>query len=255
MRSIDLNADVGEGGDDEALLPFISLANVACGAHAGDAETMRRLVGQAVAHHVSIGAHPGYADREGFGRRPMSLSPADLSDLLLGQIETLDGIAEREGTSITHIKPHGALYNQAEHDDDLAAQIVTTLRRYRRRLRLLGRAGSAMERAANSVAWPFRAEAFADRRYRTDGSLVPRTESGAVITQSDAVVEQVRTLVLDGEVVLRDGTRVPVTFESLCLHGDTPGARELVRRIRQELDRLGVSVSAPDPSRPRSTGD
>lgn len=255
MRSIDLNADVGEGGDDEALMPFISSANVACGVHAGDAETMRKLVVQAVAHHVRIGAHPGYADREGFGRRPMSLGPADLSDLLLTQIETLDGIARREGTSITHVKPHGALYNQAERDDDLAARIVTTLGGYRRRLRLLGRAGSAMERAANSVAWPFRAEAFADRRYCADGSLVPRTESGAVITQSDAVVEQVRTLVLDGEAVLRDGTRVPVTFESLCLHGDTPGARELVRRIRQELDRLGVSVSAPDPSRAQSPGD
>ena len=245
MRSIDLNADVGEGGDDEALLPFISSANIACGAHAGDTETMRRVVGQAIACDVSIGAHPGYADREGFGRRPMQLTHVRLLDLLLTQIETLDGIAEREGTSITHVKPHGALYNQAEHDDDLAARIVAALRAYRRPLRLLGRAGSAMERAAKKAAWPFLAEAFADRRYRADGSLVPRAESGAVITQSDAVVEQVRGLVVDGEAILRDGTRVPVTFESLCLHGDTPGARELVRTIRQELVRLGVMVEAP----------
>ncbi len=245
MRSIDLNADVGEGGDDEALLPLISSANVACGAHAGDSETMGRVVSQAIAHGVRVGAHPGYADREGFGRRPMQLTQARLLDLLLTQIERLDGIAEREGAPITHVKPHGALYNQAEHDGDLAARIVASLRLYRRPLRLLGRAGSAMERAAHEAAWPFLSEAFAERRYRADGSLVPRAEPGAVITQSDAVVEQVRSLVVDGEVVLRDGTRVPVTFESLCLHGDTPGARELAQRIRQELDRLRVMVEAP----------
>lgn len=247
MRSVDLNADVGEGGDDEALLPFISSANIACGAHAGDADTMRRVIGQAITHRVSVGAHPGYADREGFGRRPMQLAPAQLSELVLSQVEALDVIAEREGVRISHVKPHGALYNQAELDDELAAQLLSTLRAYRRPLRLLGRAGSAMERVAKQAAWPFLAEAFADRRYRANGSLVSRAEPDAVITQSDAVAAQVRGLVVEGEAVLRDGTRVPVTFETLCLHGDTPGAPGLVRVIRQELDRLGVSVAAPEP--------
>jgi UPF0271 protein len=245
VRSIDLNADVGEGGDDEALLPFVSSANIACGAHAGDAETMRRVVRLAIARGVQVGAHPGYADREGFGRRPMRLTAAGLRELLINQIETLDEIAHAEGTSIMHVKPHGALYNQAERDDDLAAGIVATLQAYHRPLRLLARAGSALERAASAAGWPFLREAFADRRYRGDGSLVPRTETGAVITQSDAVVEQVRSLAVSGEAVLYDGTRVPITFESLCLHGDTPGAHELAIRIRQELDRLGVSVAAP----------
>jgi UPF0271 protein len=245
VRSIDLNADVGEGGDDEPLLPFISSANVACGAHAGDAETMRRVVRQAIAGGVKVGAHPGYADREGFGRRPMRLTGPGLRELLLTQVETLDEIAEGEGASVVHVKPHGALYNQAEHDEDLAAGIVGSLGAYRRPLHLLARAGSAMERAAGKAGWPFVAEAFADRRYRADGSLLPRTDAGAVITQSDAVVEQVRALVLGGGAVLPDGTRVPITFESLCLHGDTPGARDLVRLIRNELDRLGVAVAAP----------
>ena len=245
MRSIDINADVGEGGKDEALLPFVSSANIACGAHAGDAETMRRVLRMAIAGGVQVGAHPGYADREGFGRRPMRLTEAGLRELLINQIETLDEIAQGEGASVMHVKPHGALYNQAEDDDDLATGIVAALRAYRRPLRLLARAGSAMERAAKAAAWPFLREAFADRRYRPDGSLMPRPARGALITQGDEVVEQVRSLVLRGEVLLDDGTRVLIAFESLCLHGDTPGAHELAIRIRQELDRLDVLVAAP----------
>src|SRR5438445_6714878 len=183
MRSIDINADVGEGGKDEALLPFVSSASIACGGHAGDAETMRRVLRMAIAGGVQVGAHPGYADREGFGRRPMRLTEAGLRELLINQIETLDQIAQSEGTSIVHVKPHGALYNQAEDDDDLATGIVAALRAFHRPLRLLARAGSAMVRAAKAAACPFLRDAFADPRYRPNASLTRPPQRGALITK------------------------------------------------------------------------
>ena len=242
-----MNADVGEGQpeSDEALLALVTSANVACGRHAGDVQTMRATVALAVNHGVAVGAHPGYDDREGFGRRRMQLSTADIKDLLLSQLDALDAIAQSEGTGIRHVKPHGALYNQAEADDTLAAAIVAAVRAFDPELRLVGRAGSAMARAATAVGHPFTPEAFADRRYRGDGSLLSRSEPGAVLTVPDDVARQVQSLITHGEVVASDGSRVPVAFETLCLHGDTPGSVLLATRIRQELHALGVSVSAP----------
>ncbi|MDQ6713399.1 MAG: LamB/YcsF family protein [Candidatus Dormibacteraeota bacterium] len=247
MRELDLNADVGEGDRqaDEALLPLVTSANIACGLHAGDAQTMLATVGLARRHGVAVGAHPGFDDREGFGRRPRHLAAAEINTLILHQLGALEAIARSEGTTLRHVKPHGALYNQAEGDDALAAAIITAIRAFDRRLRLVGRAGSAMARAAAAVGHPFTAEAFADRRYRPDGSLLPRSEPGAVLTAPDDVARQVRRLVTDGEVLASDGSRVPVAFETLCLHGDTPGSAALAARIRRELHALGVSVSAP----------
>jgi UPF0271 protein len=212
VREIDLNADVGEGDPeaDEALLLLVTSANVACGLHAGDAYSMRATVGLAMRHSVAVGAHPGYDDREGFGRRPMQLSAADIKDLVLYQLGALDAIARSEGAIVRHVKPHGALYNQAETDDALAAAIIG-----------------------------------ADRRYRADGTLMPRSEPGAVLTDPEEVARQVRSLVTRGEVVAGDGSHLPVAFETLCLHGDTPGSAALGARIRRELHALGVSVSAP----------
>jgi UPF0271 protein len=252
VRQLDLNADVGEGDaeSDKALLPLVTSANVACGLHAGNAETMRATVSLAVRHGVAVGAHPGYDDREGFGRRPMRLSAAEIKDLLLYQLGALDAIALAERAVLRHVKPHGALYNQAAADAALAVAIVAAVRVFDPTLRLVGPARSAMERAAQSIGHPFTPEAFADRRYRPDGSLVSRSEPGAVLTDPEEVARQVQTLVTLGEVVSSDGSRLPIAFETLCLHGDTPGSALLAARIRQELTALGVSVSAP-----RSPGD
>lgn len=247
MRQLDLNADVGEGDPetDEALLALVTSANVACGLHAGDPQTMRATVALAVRSGVAVGAHPGFDDREGFGRRPQQLTAVEIRELLLNQLIALDAIARAEGTTLHHVKPHGALYNQAETDGPLAVAIVAAVRAFDPALRLVGRAGSAMEQAARAVGHPFTAEAFADRRYRLDGALLPRSEPGAVLTDPEEVARQVRGLVTDGEVFASDGSRVAVSFGTLCVHGDTPGAATLARRVRQELDALGVSVSTP----------
>jgi UPF0271 protein len=247
VRQLDLNADVGEGdpATDAALLPLVSSANIACGFHAGDAQTMRATVAMAIRSGVAVGAHPGFNDREGFGRRPQQLTDGEIRDLLLTQLGALDAIARVAGTTLRHVKPHGALYNQAETDAALAAAIVGAIRAFDPTLRLVGRAGSAMEQAARAASHPFTAEAFADRLYRSDGTLLPRSEPGAVLTDPEVVARQVRSLVTDGGVTASDGSRVAVWFGTLCVHGDTPAAATLARRIRQELGALGVSVSTP----------
>lgn len=247
MRQLDLNADVGEGDSDAdaALLPLVTSANIACGRHAGDPGTMRTTVALAVRHGVAVGAHPGYNDRANFGRRPMHLSAADLNDLLVEQLVAIDAIARSEGAILRHVKPHGALYNQAETDGALADAIIGAIRAFDPNLRLVGRARSAMADSAAAVGHPFTAEAFADRRYRADGSLVPRSQPGALLTDPEEVARQVRWLVTHGEVLASDGSHLPIAFETLCLHGDTPGSAVLAVQIRQELSALGVGVSAP----------
>ena len=246
MRAIDLNADLGEGLPevDQALMPLISSANIACGLHAGNYESISRTVALAVHHGVAVGAHPGYHDQEHFGRREQQLSADQIKSLLIYQLGALDAFARVEGASLHHVKPHGALYNQAERDLDLAIAIVAGIRAFEPNLPLLGRAGSAMQEAASAQRHGFIAEAFADRRYRADGSLAPRSEAGSVLDNPDDVAKQVRSLVTQGEVLASDGSRVQVSFDSLCLHGDTPGAPALATRVRRELQDLGVSVSA-----------
>lgn len=248
MRTLDLNADVGEGaGDDAALIPLISSANIACGAHAGDPGIMRESVALAVRHGVAVGAHPGYFDREHFGRQPMHLDERQVIDLVLYQVGALDAIAAVTGAEVIHVKPHGALYNQAEVDERLAHALVRAIQSYPRRVRLVGRAGSAMEHAAREAAVPFVAEAFADRRYRRDGTLAPRSQAGSVLEDPEAVAAQVRRLAGHGEVEADDGTRVRLAFETLCLHGDTPGAARLAQRVRQVLAELGITVAPIGP--------
>jgi UPF0271 protein len=230
-------------------MPLITSANVACGGHAGDPQTMRATVVLAARHGVAIGAHPGYVDREQFGRRPMTLDEPQVVELILDQVGALDAIAAAEGSVVVHVKPHGALYNQAEVDDRLARSLVKAVQRCPRRLALVGRAGSAMERAARAAGLPFRAEAFADRRYRADGALVSRSEPGSVLEDPGLVAAQVTRLVRDGDVETNDGSRIPVAFETLCLHGDTPGAVTLARKVRQVLADLGVAVAPIGPGR------
>lgn len=244
---LDINADVGEGMPDvdAAMMPFLTSANIACGLHAGDPQTMAATAALAARHGVALGAHPGYDDREGFGRRPRNLNPEQVMNLVLFQIGALDAIAAPLGGDLHHVKPHGALYNDAARDRSVAVAIIAGIRAFHPVLRLVGLAGSAMEEAARALGHPFTAEAFADRRYRSDGSLLPRSQSGAVLTDPDDVAAQVRRLVTENEVVADDGTHVKISFESLCLHGDTPGAPALAARVRRELEGLGAAVSAP----------
>ena len=206
---------------------------------------MRATVLLAMRNNVAVGAHPGFDDREGFGRRPQHLTSNEIRELLVSQLSALDAIARTEGATLRHVKPHGALYNQAETDGALADAIVAAIRAFDPALRLVGRAGSAMEKAARAAGHPFTAEAFADRRYRADGTLAPRSDAGAVLIDPAEVTCQVRSLVTDSEVRASDGSRLAVSFGTLCVHGDTPGAVTLARRIRQELAALGVSVSTP----------
>jgi len=242
--SIDLNADVGEGCDDEALLPFLTSANVACGMHAGTPGLMDRTVALALARGIRVGAHPGYADRENFGRIEIDLSPEDVENLVLYQVAALDGFVRSRGGRLAHVKAHGALYNRAARDLDLARAIARGVRRYRDDLVLVGLAGSRMLAAAEEIGLPSAGEAFADRRYLPNGSLMPRKQPGSVLTDPAEAAEQAVHIARDGFVTTSDGSRLPVSARTLCLHGDTPGAPRIARSVREGLEREGVRISA-----------
>ena len=238
--SIDLNADVGEGMDDAALLPFVTSANVACGLHAGDPTVMDRTVSLALSHGVRVGAHPGYADREHFGRAAVEL-PAD-------SIENLVLYRSRGGT-LTHVKPHGALYHRGAEFPDVARAIAEAVRRFRTTLVLVGAAGSMLIEAGRDAELAVAEEAFADRRYMSDGSLVPRTQPDAVLTDPDEVADQAVLLARDRVAYAADGSRVSVRADTLCLHGDTPGVEALARRIHDRFRSEGIRIAPLEPGR------
>ncbi|WP_042365448.1 LamB/YcsF family protein [Streptacidiphilus neutrinimicus] len=252
---MDLNADLGEGfgrwtlTDDEALLSVVTSANVACGFHAGDPATMRRVCEGAVAHGVRIGAQVSYRDLAGFGRRAMDVPRAELADELTYQIGALEVFARAAGAAgVAYVKPHGALYNRSVRDEDQAAAVVDAViafaRAYGRELPVLGLPGSALLRRAAAAGLPTVAEAFADRAYTPEGTLVPRTEPGAVLHDPDAVVAQALAVAVAGEAATVAGAKVAVTADSLCLHGDTPGAAALAVRVRNALEAAGVTIEA-----------
>lgn len=242
--AMDLNADVGEGMDDSALLPYLTSANVACGLHAGDAATMDATVARALALGVSVGAHPGYPDRENFGRIPMEMSPDSIEKLVLYQISALDGFVRSRGGSLAHVKPHGALYHAGAGSAEVASAIARGVRRARRDLAVVCQPGSKLLAAARREGLPAAAEAFADRRYRADGTLVSRLQAGALLTDPDEAADQALHLARDRYVIAEDGSRVVVEAETICLHGDTPGAPEFARRIRELFQREGIEVAA-----------
>jgi UPF0271 protein len=246
MPSIDLNADVGEGyGQDAELMPLLSSANIACGWHAGDADTMRRTVRLALAYGVAIGAHPGYPDREHFGRREMYLPAATLYAAMLEQIGTLAEIVQAEGARLAHVKPHGALYNQAARDRTLAETLAAAVRECDPTLRLVGLAGGELIAAGRRAGLAVTAEAFADRRYQADGNLVPRSQPGALIENEAEALAQALALAQHGQAIAQDGSPLQLHADSLCLHGDSPHALAFARRIRQALERAGVAIQAP----------
>ncbi|MEV0604613.1 5-oxoprolinase subunit PxpA [Streptomyces sp. NPDC050315] len=247
---IDLNADLGEGfgrwqlTDDDSLLSVVTSANVACGFHAGDPSTMRRVCETAAERGVRIGAQVSYRDLAGFGRRAMDVPPDELADEIAYQIGALEVFARAAGSRVAYVKPHGALYNRAVHDTEQAGAIVAGIRRAAGPLPVLGLPGSQLHAAARAAGLPTVTEAFADRAYTAAGTLVPRREPGAVVHDPDTVVKRSLGLARDHAVTSLDGERVEVDVQSLCLHGDTPGAATLARRVREELTAAGVRVAA-----------
>ncbi|MFK0216326.1 MULTISPECIES: LamB/YcsF family protein [unclassified Streptomyces] len=247
---IDLNADLGEGfgrwtlTDDEQLLSVVTSANVACGFHAGDAATMRRVCALAAAGGVRIGAQVSYRDLAGFGRRAMDVPAAELAAEVAYQIGALEVFARAAGSRVSYVKPHGALYNRVVRDAEQAAAVVEGVVLADRTLPVLGLPGSRLHEAAEAAGLPVVTEAFGDRAYRADGSLLPRGQEGAVVTDPDEVVERSLSLARSGVVTAHCGSTVAVRARSLCLHGDTPGAVGLARRVRERLEASGVPVAA-----------
>ena len=247
-HSVDLNSDLGESfgawsmGDDAALLRVVSSANVACGFHAGDASTMLATCREAAANGVTIGAHVSYRDLAGFGRRAMDVPPGELRDEVLYQLAALTGLARVAGTAVRYVKPHGALYNRIVRDEAQANAVVDAVVAFDPSLALLGLAGSAVERAAGEAGLRFVREAFVDRGYRADGTLVPRAEPGSLLSDADAIAARAVRMVTEGRVTAADGTDIDVQVDSLCVHGDTPGAVAMARAVRKALAAAGVAV-------------
>ena len=248
---IDLNCDMGESfgawpmGNDEAVLEHVTSANIACGFHGGDPRTMQKTVAAAMARGVRIGAHPGFQDLVGFGRRNMQITPAEAYAIVVYQVGALSGFARAAGTRLHHVKAHGALYNMAVRDAALAEAIARAVRDVDSGLIFFGLAGSPMIGIAESLGLRVASEVFADRTYQDDGSLTPRTQPGAMIEDADVAVAQVKRMVLDGRVRSVSGRDVPVRADTLCIHGDQPGAVAFARRIRAELAAVGARVEAP----------
>jgi UPF0271 protein len=247
---MDLNSDLGEGfgvwrlGDDEALLGVVTSANVACGFHAGDPRTMRAVCNLAAAHGVAIGAQVSYRDLAGFGRRFIDVDPVELADDVLYQIGALSAFAAAAGTRVAYVKPHGALYNAVVHHAAQAAAVVSGVRAWGD-LPVLGLPGSEFLSAASAAGLRTVHEAFADRGYTPEGTLVSRREPGALLTDTAAVVERAVRLATDREIVAVDGTVIDASaVESLCLHGDTPGAVLHARAVRAALEDVGVTLAS-----------
>lgn len=248
-RSIDLNSDLGEGygawsmGDDAAMLDIVSSANLACGFHAGDPLTIRTVLAQAAARGVAVGAHVSYPDRVGFGRRAMDLAPAELSADVIYQIGALMGLARASGTRLAHVKPHGALYNAIAHDARQADAVIAAIRDIDPSLALVGLAGTPVLDRAARAGLPVVSEVFADRAYGPDGQLVSRRDPGAVLHDPDAVAARVLRMAVEGVVEAVDGSILPVRADSICVHGDSPGAVAMALRIRETLASAGIAIA------------
>ncbi len=248
MLSVDLNCDMGESfgpwemGNDAQLMNYVSSVNIACGFHAGDAATMRRTVEMAIEKGVAVGAHPGYQDLQGFGRRPMSLSPQEIFDIVLYQISALKGICEASGGKLRHVKPHGALYNQAAKDRPLAQAIAKAVQKIDADLIFYGLAGSFLISEAERAGLRTASEVFADRTYRTDGSLTPRSEPNALIENTEQAISQVLQMLTSQTVTAATGETVQIKADTICIHGDGEHAIDFARHIRRTLDEKGIAV-------------
>jgi 5-oxoprolinase (ATP-hydrolysing) subunit A len=250
MRAIDLNSDLGESfgpwkmGDDGAMLDVVTSANVACGFHAGDPAGILRTLSAAAARNVAVGAHVGYRDLAGFGRRNMDPSSEELVGDVIYQIGALKGLARAAGTSVTYVKPHGALYNTIAFDARQAADVITAIQAVDPELVLMALAGSPLVERAQAAGLRVVAEAFADRAYTADGQLVSRREPGAVLHDAEEVAERMVKLVREGVITSIDGKPTRIKADSICVHGDSPGAVEMARRVRLRLHEAGITIAA-----------
>jgi 5-oxoprolinase (ATP-hydrolysing) subunit A len=243
MPTIDLNCDMGEGfGNDAELMKYISSANVACGFHAGDAQTMRTTVQLALEHDVAIGAHPGYRDPENFGRNPINISSKEVFDIVVEQLEVMADICNELGAALHHVKPHGALYNQAAGDNELAAAIAEAVFNFDQGLILYGLSGSCLISAAETIGLRTASEVFADRTYQVDGSLTPRNRSNALITDRGVAVAQVLQMIRSGSVTAVSGQPVPIKADTVCIHGDGEHAVDFARSLRRTLEEFAIEV-------------
>lgn len=247
--SVDLNSDLGEGfgawtlGDDDAMLELVTSANIACGFHAGDPTTLLATCESAATRGVRIGAQVGYRDLAGFGRRFIDVSPKDLTADVIYQVGALDGLARVAGSRVTYVKPHGALYNAIVHHRRQARAVVAAVVAYDSSLPVLGLPGSVFLEEAREAGLDVVAEAFADRAYTAEGTLVPRTESGAVLHDPTLVAERVRRMVVDGELDAVDGSTLKVAAASVCVHGDSPAAVDMAVAIRALLESSDVEIT------------
>jgi len=248
MQRIDLNCDMGEipeaiaDGSQEALMQWITSVNIACGGHAGDSQTMEATIRQAQRHNVTIGAHPGYPDRENFGRLELKLSPSRIADSVFEQVTALAEIAARLEANIRHVKPHGALYNQAVHNAAIAAAIAEGVARWNSEVVLVGLAGSPMLDVFRRVGFTVAAEAFADRLYEPDGTLRSRKFDDALISDPDAAGKQAVSIATHGRLLARGGKQISVRAQTLCIHGDTPSSDKIAAAVSQALRAASVSV-------------
>ena len=248
MYRIDLNCDMGESfgnyslGNDHQILDFVTSANIACGYHAGDPSVMRATVLLALAKGVAIGAHPGYPDLQGFGRRYMNITPEEVRDMVVYQVGALDAFVRAEGGSMRHVKAHGALYNAAAVEADLAEAIAQAVHSVDPELILVGLSGSELVSAGEAVGLPTASEAFADRTYQDDGTLTPRTRPDALIDEDEKAVRQTIRLAREGGVRSQGGAEVEVQADTICIHGDGPHALSFARSIREGLEAAGIEV-------------
>jgi UPF0271 protein len=249
MKSIDLNADVGEGigaasvASDAELLALVSSANISCGAHAGDTATIRAVIEQAIRLGCALGAHPSFPDPENFGRHELEMSPAEIQACVTEQVALLQGLVQQFGGTLRHVKPHGALYNLAARTKPVAEAIVQGIKTINPQLIVVGFAGSCLVDAAEAARMKTAHEAFADRAYQADGALAPRSLPGSVYHDPERVGEQVRQI-LAGTVQAIDGSFLKLRADTICLHGDTPGAWEFARRTHTMLSQEGYSIRA-----------
>jgi UPF0271 protein len=248
MKRIDLNCDMGEvpeaiaDGTQEALLRSVTSVNIACGGHAGDEQTMKTTIEQALRWKVAIGAHPGYADRANFGRLELKLQPKQIASSVFEQVRALAEVAERCGARIGHVKPHGALYNQAVHNREIAEAITEGVARWRRDVVLVGLAGSPMLDVFNNAGFTVAAEAFADRLYTPDGTLRSRKFEDALIRDPEVAGRQALSMVEKGVVIACDGSEVAIEAQTLCIHGDTPGALQIAATVARTLREAGIAL-------------
>ncbi|MFI8713567.1 LamB/YcsF family protein [Brevibacillus brevis] len=250
MKTVDLNCDMGESfgayqlGNDQEILSYITSANVACGFHAGDPATMRKTVQMALKAGVAIGAHPGFADLVGFGRRNMEISPEEAYDLVVYQIGALQAFVRAEGGVMHHVKPHGALYNMAATRPALAESIALAIYKVNPELVLYGLAGSELTRAGEKMGLITAHEVFADRTYQQDGTLTPRSQPNAIISDQQQSLQQVIRMVSDGRVLTQQGVDIPIRADSICIHGDGAHALAFAQSIREALSGAGITIAA-----------